>query len=298
MKRTFCFLWLLVLVSVFGHLQAAEYTPIGSRFIEKLRSGPPSIPDLSPKQPEKVRIRSTSIGHLDIESSNINFHEFQMGEHAEVFSAPELAAVTDALAKAKPSFKGPQDSQGLWWQTGWLNLSRALTLDAFEPDDAPKRIDGLVQHPQSFIDQPIITTILPVLLKPLIEHARNHTMLGVRIYVQLMALRALGAQAGQQAAGATWQQLHCLHFQPADYTMLLMVSEPHDSKQGFARSQWYLKNGAPALPKARLTLDAKRNSGLMFSSAQNSFSWGQCVPLQSYQTRDMLIASIVGMNQD
>lgn len=186
---------------------------------------------------------------------------------------------------------------GIVWDDYLLDIQESPTLLAVDPVRKFVKIEGVnvEQFPQSIFSYPKISAILlQDILPAYFKAVSNHAELPAHVYMQTFVLRSLlSEELSAQKQHVRWHQDPSDYGNSvADYTLVLMLSDPFDPSTGWEGGELLLKNGQPDAdaPAARVT--PRFNQAILFNNKKNSHLVTAIKNAKSGTTRDIVIINI------
>jgi hypothetical protein len=187
---------------------------------------------------------------------------------------------------------------GIAWDDYTVDISnKSPTLVAIDPVKKIVNIKGVdtEQFPKSIFSYPQISQILLQDILPICLNAISKQVeLPQQLYMQTFVLRSLLSDAlGEKKQLVKWHQDPSDYENSfADYTIVLMLSDPFDAAKGWEGGELLLKNGKPAdtAPAARVT--PRYNQAILFNNKKNSHLVTAIKNAKNHTTRDIVIMTV------
>lgn len=186
---------------------------------------------------------------------------------------------------------------GIVWDDYLLDVRNVPTLIEVDPVRKFVKIDGVdvEQFPRSIFSYPNISDILLQNILPAYYKAiSQHVVLPVTVYMQTFVLRSLlSNKLSDQKQHVRWHQDPSEYDNSvADYTLVLMLSDPFDAVSGWDGGEILLKNGMPSDDNPAVKVTPKLNQAILFNNQKNSHLVTAIKNAQMGTTRDIVIINV------
>ena len=186
---------------------------------------------------------------------------------------------------------------GIVWDDYLLDISKSPRLLSIDPVKKFVTIRGanVEQFPKSIFSYPSISQILLEKILPVYFNAiSQHIKLPHSVYMQTFVLRsALSELTLTQKQHVRWHQDPSDYGNSvADYTLVLMLSNPFDPLKGWDGGELLVKNGMPTDIAPAVRVVPKYNQAVMFNNKKNSHMVTAIKNAKDDTTRDIIIINV------
>jgi len=231
--------------------------------------------------------------NLSDDQQIINFNQLEMHIIQNVLSDEDLHTVHQWMDDMMPlSYEEFDHRVGITWDDYWLDLNGAISLLAVDP--VKKYVGTILKNPQSIFNYPQISAILlNKILPQYFEQVAKHINLPQVVYMQTFMTRSiLTKDLNNQRQHVRWHQDPSEYDSFADYTLVLMLSDPFNEKTGWSGGELLVKNGMPTDEAAAIKLTPKQNQAILFNNLKNSHLVTAIQNAKEGTTRDIVIINI------
>lgn len=186
---------------------------------------------------------------------------------------------------------------GIVWDDYLLDIRESPTLLAVDPVRKFVTIGGVSveQFPQSIFSYPEIAGILlQDILPAYFDAVSQHVELPSNVYMQTFVLRSLlSEELSIQKQHVRWHQDPSDYDNSvADYTLVLMLSDPFDASNGWEGGELLLKNGMPVADAPAACVTPRCNQAVLFNNKKNSHLVTAIKNAKNGTTRDIVIINV------
>lgn len=186
---------------------------------------------------------------------------------------------------------------GIVWDDYSLDIRESPKLLAVDPVKKFVTIKGVdvEQFPKSIFSYPAISQILlKEILPAYFDTVSKNITLPDQVYMQTFVLRSLlSEKLSDQKQHVRWHQDPSDYGNSmADYTLVLMLSDPFDPLSGWDGGELLVKNGMPADNAPAVRITPKYNQAILFNNLKNSHMVTAIKNAKNGTTRDIVIINI------
>lgn len=217
----------------------------------------------------------------------------------KILSKEQLSAIKDWMEYMKNlTYDDFDNRRGYIWDncrldTRDINSLRLLSIDLVKKFVTIQGVN-VEQFPKSIFSYPnisqiLLETILPTYFKTISQQKK----LPDSIYLQIFVLRSLlSERVSTQKQHVRWHQDPSEYGTVADYTLVLMLSDPFDPLSGWEGGELLLKNGLPSNVAPAIRVVPKYNQAILFNNKKNSHMVTAIKNAKNHTTRDIIIINI------
>lgn len=218
---------------------------------------------------------------------------------ANMLSKEQLSAIKNWMEYMKNfTYEDFDNRWGYIWDncrldTRDITSPRLLSIDLVKKFVTIQGID-VEQFPKSIFSYPnisqiLLEKILPVYFKAISQQKK----LPDNVYLQIFVLRSLLSETiSTQKQLVRWHQDRSEYGKVADYTLVLMLSDPFDPLSGWEGGDLLLKNGVPSNVAPAIRVVPRYNQAILFNNKKNSHMVTAIKNAKNHTTRDIIIINV------
>lgn len=208
--------------------------------------------------------------------------------------AREIQQWINEMCEQNRTYEDFDQRIGICWDDYWLE--RETQAVAIDPVAKIVTIngEGVEQKPESIFSYPAISSILlNDVLPQYFQAMSNQVSIPERVYVQTFVLRSiLALTSNAKPQLVRWHRDPSEYDTIADYTLVLMLSDPTNAQAGWEGGELLVKNGLPADYAPALKVTPKYNQAVLFNNKKNSHMVTTIRKHYGQGTRDIMIVNI------
>jgi hypothetical protein len=235
----------------------------------------------------------------DLEESQaiVDFQSLELHTIPNLLSDDKLSTIQNWIDDMMPfSYQDFDNRIGIVWDDYVIDIQDSPTLISIDPVSKYVVIKGqdVEQYPRSIFSYPTLSQILlKDILPPYLKSVSHHTPLPSTLYMQTFVLRSLlNPENIDKKQHVRWHQDPSEYPNSyADYTLVLMLSDPENPLTGWSGGDLLLKNGLPETTNPALKVHPRLNQAVLFNNKNNSHAVTSIKALAN-STRDIMIINI------